>query len=381
MGRRAATVLLLAVGIPTAAPVAAAQDTLTVSGEVTCQECAIVLDTVVTIGGLDGPGLETIYRLSTVAVDRRNRIHIGRSRPPSVSVFDETGRFIRSYGRSGEGPGEYESISHVTAGPQYIHVFDRHRGRTMLDYDFNVVRVDPFPGQVHNSVVLESDAVVFSAFVGTRELAGYRFHVLDTLGAFTSFDERPGAGWFNVSAREDGVWTGAIDRNDVQRWQLEPVPTLRRVILRTVREFDMHTHLEEWPGVGNAAIRRDEDGLWVAWNAPDPKAPKREPGASIPWGPNHEFKDGWIDLVDPRTGLTVARYRGDAILSGFAYGSKYVVVYDETEDGVPYIHLLEPRLVRRQGRRRIRTLSGRTWKSVRQAQATAGWTTSRTTAW
>ncbi|MCE2454886.1 MAG: hypothetical protein J4G12_03580, partial [Gemmatimonadetes bacterium] len=76
------------------------------------------------------------------------------------------------------------------------------------------------------------------------------------------------------------------------------------------------------------------------------EAPKREPGASIPWGPNHEFKDGWIDLVDPDTGATVARYRGDAALRKFAPGSNYVIVYDETEDGVPYIHLLEPRLVR-----------------------------------
>ena len=33
-----------------------AQDTITVSGEVTCRECLIVLDTVITIGGLDGPG-------------------------------------------------------------------------------------------------------------------------------------------------------------------------------------------------------------------------------------------------------------------------------------------------------------------------------------
>lgn len=43
-------VILLATAVPLSA-----QDTLTVSGVVQCDDCAITLDTVVTIGGLDGP--------------------------------------------------------------------------------------------------------------------------------------------------------------------------------------------------------------------------------------------------------------------------------------------------------------------------------------
>ncbi len=336
-----------------ATPPAAAQDTIYVSGEVTCRDCRIVLDTVVTIGGLDGPGLETIHPLSMVAVDRRNRIYIGIYRPPSVSVFDASGRFIRSFGRAGEGPGEYWSISHINAGPQYIHVFDRNNGRTMLDYDFNVVRVDPFPGQIHNTVVLQSDAVAFSALIGTRAQAGYRFHVLDTLGAFTSFHVGGGEG-FNVTADDDGLWFMATDRNELLRWELDPQPRLATVLRRAVAEYDRYSHLGplDWPGVHNVAIRHDAEGLWIVWTSPDPKAPDRGPDDSRPslGDPSRaKFLDGLIDLVDPATGLTVARYRGESTLKGFAYGSKYVVAYRETEAGVPYIHLLEPKLVRGSG--------------------------------
>ena len=337
--------------ISAAAPLSAAQDTITVSGEVTCADCRIVLDTVVTIGGLDGPGVETVHRVSMVAVDRLNRIYIGLHRPPSISVFDASGRFIRSIGRAGEGPGEYESISDINAGPRYIHVFDRHKGRTLLDYDFNVVRVDRFPGEILLTGVLESDAVAFSGMVGTRALAGYRFHMLDTLGAFTSFHMGPSGHFFPylVAAADDGsLLFVPYGRNEIHRWELDPEPALARVLRRRVAEYDRHLHLGNRPGVAIAGFRLDADGLWIAWNAPDPQAPERGRSDAIPWESRHQFKDGWIDLVDPATGLTVARHRHDFAFKGFANGSRhrYLLAYQETEVGVPYIHFLELRLVR-----------------------------------
>ena len=113
-----------------------AQDTIRVSGdELTCPACVITVDSVLTIGGLDGPGLEVIDEVSRVAVDRMGRVLVSVYRSPEISVFDSTGTFLRTFGRSGEGPGEYQFINHVNAGPRYIHVLDM-RGRTVLDYDF-----------------------------------------------------------------------------------------------------------------------------------------------------------------------------------------------------------------------------------------------------
>ncbi len=119
-----------------------AQDTVTVAGDdLICIDCVITLDTVVTIGGLDGPGLDVIQQSSKVAVDRQGRILVYWSRVPRISVFDSTGVFLRTIGGPGEGPGEYALVVHVDAGPRYIHVFDMRR-RTLLDYEFVPVRAD-----------------------------------------------------------------------------------------------------------------------------------------------------------------------------------------------------------------------------------------------
>ena len=121
---RRSRILLLALGaVHATAACLSAQEPEIVSGEVTCGDCVITLDTVVTIGGLDGPGLHVVTRYSHVAVDRRGRILVAdvRVRQSEISVFDSTGSFLRTVGRQGERPGEYGLISHIGVGPKYIH--------------------------------------------------------------------------------------------------------------------------------------------------------------------------------------------------------------------------------------------------------------------
>lgn len=336
-------------------PPVIAQDTIAVSGEVTCRDCRITLDTVATIGGPDGLGAGVIGPQSVVAIDRRGRIFVSTVPYSDISVFDMSGRFIRTIGGRGEGPGEYFWISDINAGQQYIHVFEYHDGRTLLDYEFNVVRTDRFPGQVSRTFVMESDNVVFSARVSTRAAAGYRFHLLDTLGAIYPFGDgsrvSTGSGdvpeyLFQVTADNESVWFVAIRGNQLVRWQVEPEPTLVQVFERTVAEFDRHLERSSWPRASNFGAMLDAQGLWIVWNTPDPDMPELEEGAAIPQESRDEYYDGWIDLVDPSTGLTLARYQGGEYLKGFARGSRYVVAYEETEGGVPYIHLLAPNLLR-----------------------------------
>ncbi len=139
-----------------------AQEPEVVSGEVTCGDCVITLDTVVTIGGLDGPGLHVVTLMSHVALNRLGRILVSGTRQSEISVFDSTGKFLRTLGREGEGPGEYRSIRHIGVGSRYIHVFDFRAGRTMLNHDFVVVRTDRFPGTITSAVVKSNDEVVFA---------------------------------------------------------------------------------------------------------------------------------------------------------------------------------------------------------------------------
>lgn len=334
-----------------------AQEPALVSGEVTCAECVITLDTVVTIGGLDGPGLDVVSMFSSVAVDRRGRILVaGES---EISVFDSTGGFLRTVGRRGEGPGEYRSISHIVGGSRYIHVFEYHEGRTMLDHDFKVIRVDQFPGQVLSAAVVSDDVVVFVADVPTPAAVGHQLHILRPSGELASHGYDGGvysselAPWATtrttVAGRGDTVWAVQREVNRLVRWDLSPEPKVGRVFERRVAEFDEGGDGFMPATLGSAML--DDRGLWITWHTADPDWTGPPPSLET-LRPStfavDELRDGWVDLVDPTTGRTLARYHQDNALKGFAAGSgRYVVDYEETDAGVPFIHILELRLARR----------------------------------
>ena len=196
-----------------------AQEPEEVSGEVTCTECVITLDTIVTIGGLDGPGVELVSPFSDVAVDRRGRILLWNSGEAEIAVFDSTGDYQRTIGGRGFGPGEYQSISHIGVGPHYIHVFEYRGGRTMLDHDFQVVRTDRFPGRVYSAAVVRGDLVVFEAVVPTPESVGHKLHILTPTGQMTSYgydggvypEPSPAAMTTVVPGRDNTVLGGAVE--------------------------------------------------------------------------------------------------------------------------------------------------------------------------
>lgn len=333
-----------------------AQEPEEVSGEVTCAECVITLDTIVTIGGQDGPGVELVSPFSHVAVDRRGRILLWNSWEAEIAVFDSTGTYQRTIGVRGSGPGEYQSISHIGVGPQYIHVFEYHRGRTMLDHDFRVVRTDRFPGQVRSAAVLSDDVAVFVALVPTPESVGQELHVLQPSGEMASYghdgavhspESSHWAATTSVAGWDETVWAAPREANRIVRWDLAPEPGTGRVFDRRVAEFD-----EGGDEFAPAAIdvgMLDDRGLWVVWHTADPDWTGPPPSAQARL---HEIdlaqlRDGWLDLVDPATGLTRARSHHDGVFVGFDGSARYVIGYEETDAGVPFLHLLEPRLSRR----------------------------------
>ena len=346
------TVPLVLYAVPTQS---SAQETIGVSGEVTCLECSITLDTVAT---LSGPDLQVSF-VPGVAVDRRGRFLLTTLRP-EIMVFDSTGAFLRTVGRRGEGPGEYEMPVHIAVGPQYIHVFDAERGRTLLDHDFQFVRADRFAASYLHSHVMDSEDVVFPGDVLTEGSVGYSLHILDLSGEMSSYDGdgvwggRTGAARRLVTGDSASLWVVEPTPNRLTRWDLVPDPRKALVFNRVVEEFDRHgSDPRRWPGVNNVGARLDEDGLWILWTAPDPRYTSTTPvGGALPDEPPQEVRDTWLDLVDPATGRTLARFHSDASASDFVDGSRYFYFYNETDAGQPSVVIVEPHLTRGSAARR-----------------------------
>ena len=273
------------------APTLSAQEPVRLSGEVTCPQCVITLDTVLTLGGLDGPGLHVITDQSRVAVDPGGRILVTNLKEAEISVFDPAGTFLQTVGGRGEGPGEYSFISRI-------------------------------------------NATTSSTSPATARRFGYC--------------PKPGTDWC-FAGNGQTLWVLPETGNRLVRWDLGSSPRVGSVFDRVVEPFERHNppHFS-LPRSFNVGAMVNDDGLWVAWIAPDPAWTDRlvSVAGDLPDVPPGREYDGWIDLIDPSTGRTIAGHRSDRTSLGFAKGHGYLIMYEETDAGVPYIHLVEPRLTR-----------------------------------
>ena len=354
--RQAVALSWLTASSVAAAPSLLAQQPVRVSSAVVCAECVITIDTVVTLGGLEGEGTEVIAFSSAVAIGPGDRILATDFFIPQIFVFDMAGTFLRTVGRRGEGPGEYSLIRHVNVGPRYIHVFEQG-GRTLLDHEFEFVRRDRFPGQFHQSFMMHTEVVAFVGSVPTPAAAGHELHLLAPSGEMESYggaDSVVFRAWATtghfVTGDGTSMWTVEQESTRVTRWDLLPTPAIAQVWDRTVDEWDRHDRGSggfAYPRPANTGVMLDDNGLWIAWLVPDPDwggvtSEESSPVTDL----EQDVYDTWVELLDPATGETLARYFDKGAFERFVPGSRYLISYHETDAGVPYIHLLEPRLSR-----------------------------------
>jgi hypothetical protein len=109
---------------------------------------------VVTIGGLNdderyellGVGDVELTSSGQIALAPYARPRIARS--TEVRIFDMSGRFVRRFGREGQGPGEYQSVGSITALPgDSLLILDQSNRRiTLVDGGGNVAGTTTVPG-------------------------------------------------------------------------------------------------------------------------------------------------------------------------------------------------------------------------------------------
>ena len=188
IARSLALVTLVTAAAAAHAPALPAQQVIELTGEDRVLDATF--EEVFRIGALEGESWETLGTVRTVAFDGRGNLHVfdgaggtyGPWRDPRVLVFDANGAFVREFGRSGQGPGEFNSpVALAVMRDGTVAVSDMgHRAYQLFDAEgefTRMVRVEALDVQTLLATAMRADPrgpAVFLALPGNGPRLGGR---------------------------------------------------------------------------------------------------------------------------------------------------------------------------------------------------------------
>jgi hypothetical protein len=124
---------------------------------------------IATVGGANDGGPNTLSGIGQVVRLSDGAIVLSNGRK-ELRFYDASGKFVRAFGRSGAGPGEFEHIALLGALPgDTIYVFDARQKRlTFVDRTGHLIRVSPVTGSAYPGVVgiLKDGTSILGPFLG-----------------------------------------------------------------------------------------------------------------------------------------------------------------------------------------------------------------------
>jgi hypothetical protein len=341
-----------------------AQTHQVVTGSASCRNCVIELRRERTLGGDRGPAaLGEIADVVVLANGSYAITHGGE--PESVSIFSEAGRFVRSVGRAGRGPGEFRYALYVRPRGDGLLVIDPAARRAVVfDARFAPRSTIALTGEVLGApILLDNGHIAVNALVRTQDRIGLLVHMVDTAGGIVrSIAPHPGGFRFDLPGEtyfrslapttRGSFWVAGRTRYQLDEYSA--AGDLLRTFERAVDWFPAHT-------AGDArldpkrpkqprliGIREDERGrIWtvtrtasVNWS----RVLKPRQGVVSPMEQSYSFEsldqlyDTVVEVIDGRTGQLLASRTFDAALGHFIGGSK-VVSYGENANGDALVHV------------------------------------------
>ncbi len=182
------------------------------------------------IGAEEGEGPEVFGRIGLLAEDAGGRIWAFETTEQQFKVFDASGRFIRTVGRRGGGPGEMQQANGVVVRPDgHLLVVDMQGGRISLfdtagtylnGYSISGgFSTTPWPGRVDRNGRLYNPVPIPAA-------DDFRFVLVRHDSAMTPLDTltppRGGADHFFEHRREGGSSWAAVPYAPRFTWRLSP---------------------------------------------------------------------------------------------------------------------------------------------------------------
>ncbi len=138
-------------------------------------------ETVMEIGSDESLGADYIFQYPKfICVDEDNNIYIAEALELSIKVFNKNGKYIKSIGRRGRGPGEFLDITLMSIIDKKIIVFDNFAAKIVI---FNT------KGKLLREVKYTYDKILWPRSInklGKNLLLGYKLP--DAKGIFHEFD-------------------------------------------------------------------------------------------------------------------------------------------------------------------------------------------------
>lgn len=307
------------------------------------------------IGDADGPGMIE-GEAGTVRLDSRGRYYVYREFGQEIKVFSPDGDYLRTIGRQGAGPGEFQGISFIHFGADdSLHVVDPLNMRwNVFSPEYEHVRSSQLNVPVYMQMHLLPDGSgLFSAPV-RGELARFPLHLVSATGEHVrSFGAAPDgfeqigsdAAWRRIApAGPTSVWAAYHDRYRIELWDAaEESGATLRVVERTVDWFppglQEEISMEAPPTPRMRAIRQDSAGrLLVLLSVADPRWREAvEPGpVHNNVSERHLYNDTRIEMLDAASGELLASAVHDTVFHKFIADDLVIAsVVDET--GAPRV--------------------------------------------
>lgn len=331
------------------------------SAAVNCSPCRIQVQPTLALGTESGIG--AIEHLESRAVrDGQGRYLVKGHYASSLLVYDNHGRFLRSIGQKGSGPGEFQGIAAIAPGlADSLFVFDGDSRRySVYAPDLSFVAAGLLPlGPELISLVLPSGEFVFGLPLRTPAQIGQPLHVvsrdgrlLRSLGSKSGLF-RPDIPW--LDSRAIGIapagmlWSAFRTQYVVERWNPRTGQFVS-AISRTVPWFPSRMQPvrtdradPEEPEPFLMDIREDTRAvLWVLIAVPDSNWRRT---VTRPSGAQHmqirdpqEYYDTVLEALDARTGRLLASVRLPQYVRQFVADNEIGTVVEDS-DGIPRLQL------------------------------------------
>lgn len=364
-GSRYAFLLVVAMaGVSSVPEQAQSQQRIEITSRPTCPRCTIQLVPVATLGDADGPG--ALGTPSVVAMDRQGYFYVSTMEASGeFVVFSSAGKYVKTVGRRGSGPGEFRFIRRIVPYGDKVHVFDSGLNRwSTLGSEGEVVTSATIPTPL-GALVLNDSLTLVNAKILSRELVGVPLHLVSVKGEILrSFGadgtvfrlDIPLMGWRQLAkSGSDRIWAAYLTQYVIDQWDVEG--NKRIELARQADWFKPHfrgaveSRTDDAPSPWIAAIHEDRQGrLWTLVAVADPNynatLERRQMTDGIRYIPKdlNRYFDTVIEVIDPKAGRLIASQRLDQHITHFL-DADHVAGYREMPDGTPVISVWRVQLV------------------------------------